>query len=456
MKKTATPITIHSKKSWFSSFLLVGILSVLSLSCSSLQAKSFTVRSGYDVADLTPGNGLCVAYLIINPPFVIPFCTLRAAIQETNALPGADTINLPSGTFHLTLEGANDDLAQTGDLDITEDLTIIGKGAGQTFISADELDRVLDVITPGVSVTIRGVSFINGKLPAGLPFDQQGGAGIRNSAKLTLINCSAENNSVAGETIGDSGAGLFNRGVCKISESTLYENSSENEGGAIYNAPGAHLIVDASTLYSNHALSGGGITNEGIAALLNTTISANQANRGAAIDNYAQITLIHNTVAHNTAFADAAINNSGEFFMTNTLLAANNGNNCAGQIEIISMGGNLDDTASCSMSTTDTDLLAVDPELAPLRENGGVTLTHRIYYSSPARDKALTLSTVTVDQRGHSRTVDSHYDIGAFEASLPMAPILDRILLVHDDDTAQTEPIEAQYVFRKLRSEYNE
>ena len=60
-------------------------------------------------------------------------CSLREAIQAANtdtevdecpAGDGADTISLPSGTYFLSLPGADEDDNATGDLDITEELII--------------------------------------------------------------------------------------------------------------------------------------------------------------------------------------------------------------------------------------------------------------------------------------------------------------------------------------------
>ena len=56
----------------------------------------------------------------------------RAAIQEANALTGADVIQVPAGVFTLNIAGAGEDASATGDLDITEDLTLIGAGAAST------------------------------------------------------------------------------------------------------------------------------------------------------------------------------------------------------------------------------------------------------------------------------------------------------------------------------------
>ena len=48
--------------------------------------------------------------------------TLRAAIMEADATATADAVNLPVGTYNLTLAGFGENSAATGDLDVTENL----------------------------------------------------------------------------------------------------------------------------------------------------------------------------------------------------------------------------------------------------------------------------------------------------------------------------------------------
>lgn len=54
----------------------------------------FTDNSTVDEVDANPGDGSCLS----TPSGQ---CTLRAAIIEANALPGADTLNLPAGAYTL-------------------------------------------------------------------------------------------------------------------------------------------------------------------------------------------------------------------------------------------------------------------------------------------------------------------------------------------------------------------
>jgi hypothetical protein len=54
---------------------------------------------------------------------------------------------LPSGTYTITIAGVDDDAA-VGDLDIQDDLTILGAGAAETIIDGNYLDRVFQIGSP--------------------------------------------------------------------------------------------------------------------------------------------------------------------------------------------------------------------------------------------------------------------------------------------------------------------
>src|ERR671914_2500212 len=101
----------------------------------------FTVNSTADAVDSSVGDGACRT--------VAGTCTLRAAIQEANALPGADEIQLPAGTYELGIAARNQNDVTTGDLDITDSLTIEGAGAGSTIVDGNSLDRVFEVADDG-------------------------------------------------------------------------------------------------------------------------------------------------------------------------------------------------------------------------------------------------------------------------------------------------------------------
>ena len=138
-----------------------------------LQARTllttFMVSSTADSFDNVFGDGVAADRNGVD--------SLRAAIQESNALAGPDTIYLTSGTFTMSFDGFDDDNAIRGDLDITGDVTIIGAGAENTIIDGGGIDRIFDVF-PGTNVSISGVTIRNGTA--------RNGAGIRSTVSLTI------------------------------------------------------------------------------------------------------------------------------------------------------------------------------------------------------------------------------------------------------------------------------
>jgi len=134
------------------------------------QAAAFTVTKTADTAD-----GTCDSD-----------CSLREAIIAANAAAGADTITLPAGTYTLSIAGTDEDAAATGDLDVTDDLTITGAGAASTIVEACDssggpcsgIDRVFEIWS--ATVEISGVTIRNGD--AGT----DAGGGISNFGELVL------------------------------------------------------------------------------------------------------------------------------------------------------------------------------------------------------------------------------------------------------------------------------
>lgn len=107
--------------------------------------SAFIVDSPLDQPDANPGDGIAAT--------ATGETTLRSAVQEANAAPGANTIILPAGLFELSLQGSNDHSAASGDLEITDDLTLSGAGLNDTFIDASQIDSAFH-IQNGVSLTL--------------------------------------------------------------------------------------------------------------------------------------------------------------------------------------------------------------------------------------------------------------------------------------------------------------
>ncbi|MFQ6023624.1 MAG: CFI-box-CTERM domain-containing protein [Acidiferrobacterales bacterium] len=374
-------------------------------------SATFTVNSIADTPDVAAGNGLCADGS--------GNCTLRAAIQEANALVGSDTINLGTATYTLT-GAAGDDLALSGDLDITEDVTVTGTGTTNTFISGGNVDRVFDIDPSGptgVTVTISDLTIQSGNVPG------EAGGGVRNRGTLSLTVTTLSSN-----VSGIDGGGILNSGTLTVTNSTLTSNDASSRGGGVFNGSGALFTLTASTVTSNDTLGvgsdGGGIFNTGTATLTNSTITSNVANdAGGGIfnDTGAMTTAINTTISHNTGTTgngDGIFNNAGTATLTNTVVANNVGNNCGGGIA--SGGNNLDSANTCGF-TGAGDITNQDPLLGALASNGGPTQTRALSVGSPAIDAGsnaacLALAMAT-DQRGVARPFPAagFCDIGAFE-----------------------------------------
>src|SRR5262245_54983743 len=172
-------------------------------------AAVFAVNTTNDAVDVAPGNGVCAD--------ASGACTLRAAVMEANALPGADDIRVPGGTYPLTLVGANEDGALTGDLDVHSEVSIRGDGPRRTVVDGQQADRVFDL--PNRSVAMTGIGIRNGVAP-------QGG-GVRTQVSKLLLRWAALYNNAApsaGLTLG-SGGGIYSYGTSlTLSGVSLFSN----------------------------------------------------------------------------------------------------------------------------------------------------------------------------------------------------------------------------------------
>ena len=146
---------------------------------------AFVVDTVNDVVDGTTSS---ISALLSNKG-ADGFISLREAIIATNNTAGADTIVLSSGTYTLSITGTLEDLAATGDLDITDDVTITGAGNRLTFIDGGAIDRVFEVHSG--TVTFTDVTIQNG-LTAGA--EDGAGIAIAVGADLTIDTVQIRNN----------------------------------------------------------------------------------------------------------------------------------------------------------------------------------------------------------------------------------------------------------------------
>ncbi len=258
-----------------------------------------------------------------------------------------------------------------------------------------------------------------------------GGGGIFTgsvNAYTTIIRSQLTNNNVTGGL----GGAIYNGGITlTMSDSTISGNFASEDGGGIYNGLDP-VTISGSTITNNTAGDdGGAIINYGTLSISDTTITGNTAQGGtnglgggAILQDYsgdatAELHLTNVTLAgnnHQTAGGDGILLTDGPTFMTNTIIAGNGTQNCSGPM-FTSSGNNLEDSNSCNL-TGSGDLINTDPMLDALADNGGSTLTMALQSGSPAINAGNDSSCASTDQRGVSRPLGTHCDIGAYESEL--------------------------------------
>ncbi|MEW5988165.1 MAG: CSLREA domain-containing protein, partial [Chloroflexota bacterium] len=270
--------------------LVVGVVAGLSAG----PAATFTVNSTLDATDVNPGNGVCETAAGNG------VCTLRAAVQETNALVGADTIVVPAGTYLITIDGVTEDNAVSGDLDITDDLIVSGAGIDSTIIDGNALDRIFhipDSASPAVEITSlttrNGASF---RSNIGL-FEY--GAGVYNgSGTLTLTSVEIDDNYG-----GWGGGAIYNAGTLAATNSYITNNYSIFGAGGIHNLGSGDLTMTGSSINNNlGGGQGGGIYNLGNVTISDSVLTGNQSADGGGVYSSGALTITDSTIYSNMTF----------------------------------------------------------------------------------------------------------------------------------------------------------
>lgn len=221
--------------------------------------------------------------------------SLREAIEDANANPGADLIRFApaarDGTVVLT----------SGELSITDDLKIDGPGADRLAVSGNDASRAFQ-ISSGAAVNIDGLTITHGRAVVR-------GGGILNAGTLTVSNVVLSDNLVVGvpgatpgAVVDAFGGGIFNSGDLAVRSSGFFRNQaigadgtsssigSSALGGAIFSngtaiAP-ATAAVSYSTFLDNQAVGGA------------AGIDASRAGIGGAIANATSTLTVSRSLFH--------------------------------------------------------------------------------------------------------------------------------------------------------------
>jgi CSLREA domain-containing protein len=393
------------------------------------QVEPFGVNTLTDGVDADPNDDKCLT--------AGGLCTLRAAIQQANALPanhGSHEILLGTGIHVLSIPGAGEDASATGDLDIDPPLEIRGAGAGVTIVSGGGLDRVFDVGAPpghvssGIDATlIRDLTIAAGDAAG----SENGGGILLRDFPLELrgVRLFGNDSSGRGSAISSSMGSFFGGDGPPVRLiGSLVDN---NTGGMALFLHDAFIYRSGLLDNINMVGSNGGAGEVLRVELVDSTVSGNDASATGAF--FAQRAAVDSsTITNNTA--DSAP--GGVFVLDrtgfrNSIITANlvsgTPNNCSSNPLAIGSGGhNISDTAVTDCELDDaSDRNSIAAGLGPLTANGGLVRSHLPLAGSAAIDTGDPLSCPGIDQRGFTRPLDGDgnasviCDVGAVEVPEP-------------------------------------
>ncbi len=394
--------------------------------------------------------------------------SLREAIAESCV---GDTIQFGMNTWGKTI-------TMTSEIAISHDLLIEGPANGAVALDGNATNRIFNIARHSM-VTLQDLTFQNGSViydggairsEADLTLTRctftgneatggasRGGAVYNLFGDLTIAECEFEQNEAL-----EGGAVYNHKSDMTITKSKFMDNHARGEGGGVYQCTefiGGSMTMTSSVVANNTADTyGGGIVTRSYGTILTanlnkSTISGNEAQyRGGGIHAVAGIPSTLNlhiescTITDNDAtqrggginFLKDPVNPHNtsaptyiNFSLKNALIAGNTaslGTDISAYFtpaadNFVSHGFNLiGDKAGFLGILASTDIAGdsqngtvIDPQLGPLADNGGNTLTHTLSCSSPAKDAGHPLVAVTYDQRGEIRTAFGSPDIGAFE-----------------------------------------
>jgi hypothetical protein len=260
--------------------------------------------------------------------------SLRNAITQANHDMGADTISFApgvTGTIVLT----------SGELDITDNLTITGPGANKLTVSGNHTSRVFTV-GAGEKVSLSGLTIADGD------------AGIGN------------------------GGGLDNLGTVTV-RNTVFTRNSAYEGGGLANESGSTASVNGSAFLRNSATYGGGLANAGTATLSRSSFNSNSAGFGGGLANFGTANVSGGTFTRNSAGPGGGLFNDGSASVGGSTFTSNSATNG---------GGGLENYAAASVSVVGSTFTSNSANFGGGLANIGITVSvsNSTFISNSATD----------------------------------------------------------------------
>lgn len=392
--------------------------------------QDFTVDDNGDESDANVGDHVCAT--------AAGHCTLRAALEENNAVGYQVRISIP--IMNITL-GGSEILIQRG-------VTIVGSGVLNTYINAnggspsrvfripfaEHGERQLvhiqdltiqgaggvasgaavlvaaanDVYPPNLDLTLQGVWFVNNDTT------ERGGAISFSGRTLNMNDCHFTANDVSGTSSsrGYGGGAIFidqgdalirnasfsgngsiiggaisvdKANTVEIYDTKFFNNSSAGAGGALYTKASVAEVAIRDSIFKDNAAGGGAGAFHSLAVytdIRNTTFYDNTGTTSLPIVGQAAIHLngLFTTVIHNTfyesgnAYAISAGPGSHSFANNVVDLVGGTADCFLAFGSIISAGGNYAEDTASCDFTHGDDVTGATPNLGALARNGHSTI----------------------------------------------------------------------------------
>jgi len=403
---------------------------------------TFVVNDLGDASDANPGDGIAATDGGV--------ATLRASIEEANALTGADTITFDEGVFSTLVT-----IPVSTEITITDTLIIQGPGMDVLTISGQDLTRILGIGSHDVE--IYDITFAHGSIPEytlggaidtyanPILFERcafisnhsvSGGGAMHITGDTTLRDCVFSENTAYSAMGLSQGGAILSQATYLLVENCIFDSNTAKQSGSAINikegvstgfvhcdfvnnqtqsygticaVSDAEVNLEGCTLRGNTAINGcAGLVSYNPLFLTNCAFVNNvTAKEGGAIDIRGEAKILNCTITGNEANSNASgdesgggiyISADGTLQMGNTIVAGNIDHASTGQDvsgTVTSLGGNLIGIGDGSTGFTGTNdqvgttASPIDAKLGPLQDNGGPTFTCMPQADSPAINAGL-------------------------------------------------------------------
>lgn len=296
--------------------------------------------------------------------------------------------------------------------------------------------------TPVTAATVLDGVTITGGQANGISFAGNGGglycfgAGTGHDCSPTLNHLTFIGNTsrIAGGAMYDDGS-IGGNSSPTLTDVVFDTNFAGTEGGAIYNQGDAGTsspkLTNVTFVSNGSGAMGGAMYNlgpdggESSPTLTNVTFKSNSSPFGGAIFNDGSLSGNSSPILNNVTFADNQTPGGGAIYnfaysgtsapsLSNVILW----NDADPEILNLDAAPTLNHSiveGGCPSGASCTAVVAVDPKLKVLANNGGSTLTMMPADDSPAVDAGDDATCPAADQRGIARPQGAHCDIGAVE-----------------------------------------